>query len=69
MLYLSIIIRERSGNYSLEEVPSTPSLKILKETMCSAVKLPVELTIVEGRALLRSQQVCRDISRIILGQV
>jgi len=67
--YLSIIIGERFGSYLLGEVPSLPSLKILMETMCSAVQLLVELIVVEGRALFGSQQVCRDIPRIIAGQI
>jgi len=66
---LSIIIHENFGNCSLGEVPSPPSLKILMETMCSAVQLLVGLTVVESRSLLGSQQVCRDIPRIIPGQV
>jgi len=39
-------------HYSLGQVPSLPALWILKETMCSAVQLVVEVTVVEGRALL-----------------
>ena len=67
--YLPITISERFGNYSFGEMPSPPSLKISNETMCSALQILVELTVVEGRALLGSQQVCRDIPRIISGQV
>jgi len=55
--------------FSLGEVPSPPAIKILVSTMCSVVRLPVELTVVEGRASLGSQQVCRDVPRIISGQV
>ena len=39
------------------------------ETVCSAVQLLVEFIAVETRALLVSQYVCRDIPRIIPGQV
>jgi hypothetical protein len=69
MWILSIIIREKFGNYSLADVLSLPALKIVMETMCSAVQLLLELTVVEGRALFVSQQVFRDIPRIIPGQV
>jgi len=55
--------------FSLGEVHSPPAIKILVSTMCSVVRLLVELTVVEGRALLGSQQVCRDIPGIIRGQV
>jgi len=68
VLYLSIIIRDIFVNYSLGEVPSPPAFKILMATLCSAVQLLAELTVVEGRALLGSQQVCRDVP-IIPGQV
>ena len=68
LLYLSIIIHDIYGNYSLGEVPSPPALKILMATLCSAVQLLVELTVVEGRALFGSQQFRRDVSRIIPGQ-
>ena len=69
MCYVPIIIRDRFDNYSLEEVPSTSTLKILTETLCSAVELLVELTVAVGGALLGALQVCRDIPRIIPGQV
>ena len=45
-------IHKRSVHYSLGQVPSLPAQRILKETMCSAVQLVVEVTVVEGRALL-----------------
>ena len=69
MWYLSIITHEKFGNYSLGEVPSQLAIKILMATMCSAVQLLVELTMVEGQALLGSEQDCRDIPLIIPGQV
>ena len=50
--YLCTIIHENCDNYSLGYVPPPPALKILMETLCSAVQLLVELTVVEGRALL-----------------
>jgi hypothetical protein len=61
-------IHERFGHYLLRQVPSLPALKILLEKMSSAVQSVVELTVVEGRASLGSQQVFRDIPRIITVQ-
>jgi hypothetical protein len=48
-------IREGFGHYSVGQVPPVPALKILMETLCSAVQLLVGLTVVEGRTLLESQ--------------
>ena len=42
-----------------------PAVEILMETIFSAVKLLIELTVVEGRALLETQRFCRDIPNII----
>ena len=69
MWYIYIIVRESFGNYSLGEVPSTSTLKILMATMCSAVQLLVELTVAVGGAMLGALQVCRDVARIVPGQV
>ena len=65
LLFHNILIRERFGHYLLVQVPSLPALKILIGTNFSAVQTLVELTAVEIRALLGSQQVLRDIPRIM----
>ena len=52
-------------HYSLGQVPPVPAVEILMETICSGVQLLVELTVVEGRALLETQRFCRDIPSII----
>ena len=63
-----INIPDRFGHYSLVQVPSLPALNILTATMCSAIQLLVELTVVEIRTFLVPYQYCRDIPRIISAQ-
>jgi hypothetical protein len=58
-------IRERFGHYSVGQVPPVPALRILMETLFSAVQLLVGLTVVEARALFGSHHFCRDIPMII----
>ena len=50
-------------------MPSPPAIKILISTVCSAVQLLVVVTVEVGGALLGALQVCRDVARIIPGQV
>jgi len=57
-------MHERFGHYSLGQLPRVPALNILMTTICSAMQLLVELTVVVGRALLGPQQLCSDIPRI-----
>ena len=49
-------------------MPPVPTLKILMETMCSAVQLLVEVTVAEGRVLLRCELLCHVILSIVTVQ-
>ena len=49
-------------------MPPLPGLKILTATMCSAVRLLVESTVVKGRELLGPQRFFRDVPRFISAQ-
>ena len=56
---MCVNIREKFVHYSLGNVPLLPALKILMDTINSAVQLLVGLTVIEGRALFVSHSVPR----------